>query len=98
MANVPNRKDPIEPLQPPNGGNGGPPDNKGVESRLSKLEDKVSAIQIDIGILRGTSATKDDIAQLGTAIAESRASIILWVVTAIFLAQLLPPLIKQLAS
>ncbi|USX21884.1 hypothetical protein NHH82_06925 [Oxalobacteraceae bacterium OTU3REALA1] len=59
-----------------------------MESRVEKLEDRLAAIKLDLGILKATSATKSDLA-------EAKATIILWVVTAVILAQILLGLLKK---
>ncbi|MFL6674001.1 MAG: hypothetical protein ACJ8LG_12015 [Massilia sp.] len=70
-----------------------------LESTAEKTADRLSAIELDVAILKATSATKTDIAELRTelrtAIAEAKTSIILWVVSAIFLAQMLPAVLKK---
>jgi hypothetical protein len=70
-----------------------------LESTAEKTADRLSAIELDVAILKATGATKTDIAELRTelrtAIAEAKTSIILWVVSAIFLAQLLPAVLKK---
>lgn len=58
-----------------------------IEARLEKLEADLTAIKLDVGILKANSATKADLV-------EAKSSIILWVVGAIFVAQLLPSLLK----
>lgn len=65
-----------------------------IESRLERIENDIAAMKLDIAILKATSATKTDIAELKAAIAESKSSTIMWVVTAVFVAQLLPALLK----
>nr|WP_315213915.1 hypothetical protein [uncultured Duganella sp.] len=59
-----------------------------MEKRIEKLETELAAIKLDLGILKATSATKSDLA-------EAKTTIILWVVTAIILAQILPGLLKK---
>lgn len=98
-----------------------------MEARLSKLETEVSAIRLDVAVLKSTSATKSDLAEfeartrielaevrgemraqakdldakldivkselraeIRASVASSQNKIILWVVSFIFLAQLLP--------
>ena len=60
-----------------------------MEQRIEKLEAELTAIKIDLGILKANSATKADLA-------EAKGAIILWVVGAIFLAQVLPGLLSKL--
>ena len=97
MANVPQRKDQIDPL-PSGDGGGDPPNGSSVEERLSKVEADISVMKVDIAVIKAIGATKSDIAylrsELKAAIADSRASVILWVTTAIFLGQILPSLLK----
>lgn len=62
-----------------------------IETRLEKIEADIAAMKLDIGILKATSATKSDLA-------EAKSSIIVWVVGAIFVAQLLPALLKLLVD
>lgn len=83
-------------------------DDDGMLKRIEKLEADVAAIKIDVAVIKASAATKADIAELKGAIGELRASakgdvadaktaIIIWVVSAIFIAQLLPSLIKMLS-
>ena len=62
-------------------------DDREMESRVTKLEADVTAIKMDLAVIKATMATKADIA-------EAKASIIMWVVGAVFLAQLVPSMIK----
>ena len=59
-----------------------------MEAGVEKLEDRLAAIELDLGILKATSATKSDLA-------EAKTTIILWVVSAVILAQILPGLLKK---
>ena len=63
-------------------------DDGRMEKRIEKLESSLAAIELDLGILKATCATKSDLA-------EAKTTIILWVVTAIILAQILPGLLKK---
>ncbi len=61
-----------------------PPDMELIE-RVTHLEKDVALIKTDVAIIKSNYATKADVA-------EAKASIIMWVVAAIFMAQLLPML------
>lgn len=86
--------------EPPTGGGGGPP----LETRVVKLEnaaqearDRLVRIEarlehIDAKISH-EMATKDSVK---AAISDAKNSIIMWVVSAFFLAQLLPAILKKL--
>lgn len=72
---------------------GEPPDNGDMETRVAKLEDlaekteaQLHAIDKDLAVMR---------AEMKAAIAEAKNSIIMWVVSAILLAQVLPPILKK---
>lgn len=79
-------------------GGGGPPHNGDMEARVSKLETEVSAtkttinaIERDVAVIKSNYATKTDVA-------EAKNSIIMWVVSAILLAQVLPVLLKKFGA
>jgi len=82
-----------------------------MEQRVTKLEFEMEAIKLDLGILKATVATKADLAEVKAetkaavaevkadtkaAIAEAKNAIIVWVVGSVFLAQLLPGLLRKL--
>lgn len=74
---------------------GQPPDNGNMEARVAKLEalaektsERLNAIEKDVAVIKSNYATKADIA-------EAKNSIIMWVVSAILLAQLLPAILKK---
>ncbi len=56
-----------------------------VEDRLERLEGETHVLKADVAVIKSNYATKTDVAN-------ARSSIILWIVSAIFLAQLLPTL------
>jgi hypothetical protein len=67
---------------------GGPPDDGDMEARVKALEDALSTAKTDLAVIRSNYATKADIA-------EAKNSIIMWVVSAVLLAQLLPAILKK---
>lgn len=76
------------------GGGGG---NDGdMEERVKKLEAVLTTLQQDVAVMRANYATKADIEAVKTSVAEAKATIIMWVVGAIFLAQLLPGFLKKM--
>lgn len=76
-------------------GDGEPPDNDGMEHRIAKLEtlaektsERLATIEKDLAVIKSNYATKADIA-------ESKNSVVMWVVSAVLLAQLLPAILKK---
>ncbi|ATQ76915.1 hypothetical protein CR152_22135 [Massilia violaceinigra] len=76
-------------------------DHGGMEARITKLEADVAAIKIDvaamkidIGVIKAIGATKSDIADVHTKIAEAKSAIIIWVAGLVFLAQLVPTIVR----
>ena len=66
-----------------------------MEARVAKLEvlaektvERLTALERDVAVIKSNHATKADVA-------EAKNSVIMWVVSAILLAQLLPALLKQ---
>lgn len=73
-----------------------------MEARVAQLEADVAVIKIDVAVIKANGATKTDIAELRAAmeskIAEAKSSTIIWIVGAIFVAQLLPQVLKMLGK
>ena len=66
-----------------------------MEKRIEKLETRLAAIELDLGIIKATGATKADLAELKATVSEAKTTIVLWVVTAVVLAQILPGLLRK---
>lgn len=62
-----------------------------VQSDVSELKKGVADLRVDVGVLKLTSATKTDLEK-------AKTSIIVWVVGSVFLAQLLPTLLKAIGK
>lgn len=67
-----------------------------MEARIAKLEaladktmERLGALERDVAVIKSNYATKADIS-------EAKNSIVMWVVSAILLAQVLPMLLKKL--
>ena len=71
-----------------------------LERRMDNVEADIVAIKLDIAVLKATSATKADLAklegELKSAIAGAKAVVIIWVSSAVILAQVLPAILKLL--
>lgn len=59
-----------------------------LEMKFGRTSDQLRALERDIAVIKSNYATKADVA-------EARNSVIMWVVSAILLAQLLPVLLKK---
>jgi len=78
-------------VDPPSGGG----NDGGMDARIAKLEaiaeksgERLTALERDVAVIRSNYSTKADVS-------DAKASVIMWVVSAIFLAQLLPALLKR---
>ncbi|MBH2011005.1 MAG: hypothetical protein I8H71_15025 [Xanthomonadaceae bacterium] len=72
-----------------------PPTDMDLSQRVAKLESiaektsvQLTALEKDVAVIKSNYATKADVA-------EAKNSVIMWVVSAILLAQLLPTLLKK---
>ena len=59
-----------------------------VEAKVDNLVDRMTVLERDVAVIKSNYATKADVA-------EAKNSVIMWVVSAILLAQLLPALLKK---
>jgi hypothetical protein len=76
-------------------GNGKPPGGGQREARIGKLEtladkavERLGALERDVAAIKSNYATRSDIS-------DAKKSIVMWGVSAILLAQLLPALLKK---
>jgi hypothetical protein len=60
-----------------------------VEQRLVAVEQRLVAVEQDVAVIKSNYATKADVV-------EATNRVITWVISAVFLAQLLPLLLKKL--
>lgn len=81
--------------EPRDDGGTEPPDNGDMEARIAKLEalaektgDRLTSIERDVAVIKSNYSTKADVA-------EAKNGVIMWVVSAILLAQLLPAILKK---
>jgi hypothetical protein len=70
-----------------------------LELLAEKTAERLFALERDVAIIKANGATKVDLAELESGlksdIADAKSSVIVWVVSAIFLAQILPSLLKH---
>ena len=59
-----------------------------VGAKVDNLADRMTVLERDVAVIKSNYATKADVA-------EAKNSVIMWVVSAILLAQLLPALLKK---
>lgn len=74
---------------------GEPPDNGDMDARVTKLEASLQQLQLDAAVIKSNYASKEDIAKLEAKMNEGLNRVIMWVVGSIFLAQLLPAILKK---
>jgi hypothetical protein len=58
-----------------------------MEHKLDGIKEELTSIKLDVAVIKANGATKAELA-------EAKTSIIVWVVSAVFLAQLIPSLVK----
>jgi hypothetical protein len=83
-------------IKPPHKDSGSePPHNDDMGTRVAKLEqiaektsERLRELEKDVAVIKSNYSTKADVS-------DAKNSIIMWVVSAIFLAQLLPALLKK---
>jgi hypothetical protein len=68
-----------------------PPEDPPMEAPIKKLELDVAAMKVDIAVIKATCASKADLA-------ETRSALVLWIVSVVFLGQLLPGLIRLIEA
>ena len=73
-----------------------------MEARIGKLEtlvdkvvERLGPLERDVAVIKSNYATKADIADVRAQIADAKNSIIMWLVSAILLAQILPTLLQK---
>lgn len=74
---------------------GEPPYDDGMENRVKKLEEisektlnRLTELERDMAVIKSNYSTKSDVS-------EAKNSIIMWVVSAVLLAQVLPGILKK---
>lgn len=95
FPNLDEQKNVLERLKKRVDNKGGPPHDGDMEARVAKLEsiaektaERLTALERDVAVIKSNYSTKADVS-------EAKNSIIMWVVSAILLAQLLPALLKK---
>lgn len=73
-----------------------------MEARIGKLEalgekiaERLGTLERDVAVIKSNYATRADIAATRTDISDAKNSIVMWVVSAILLAQILPSILKK---
>lgn len=73
-----------------------------MEARIGKLEllaekivERIGGLARDVAVIKSNYVTKADIADVRAQISDAKNRIIIWVVSAILLAQVLPALLEK---
>lgn len=81
---------------------GEPPYDGGMEARVARVEADITTIKVDVASIKTDMAVlKNEVGSFAkhyatkADVTEAKNSIIMWVVSAILLAQLLPPILKK---
>ncbi|ANN71528.1 hypothetical protein BAU08_09435 [Bordetella bronchialis] len=69
-----------------------------MERRVKALEDAMIQVKQDLAVIRSNYATQANVEAVKSSVAEAKSAIIMWVVGAIFLAQVLPHLPEVLRA
>lgn len=59
-----------------------------IQNLVDKIMERLGALERDVAVIKSNYATKSDIV-------DAKTSIVMWVVSAILLAQILPTLLKK---
>jgi hypothetical protein len=66
-----------------------------VKTDLAVIKIDLALLKTDVAVIKSNYATKGDLGELRASMMEMKSSIILWVATSVFLAQLIPAFAKH---